>query len=173
MTTRSGDQEARRLEQAVAAFIERLQRVPVALLDREPAPGEWTVKQLAAHSAEIYAYWAAQIRTLKTDPGKPFGRTAADPDRIRYIEEHRGDPLDSLVASIQRGAADAADALRSYSDEEWRTVTGIHAARGVMDMDFIADLFLSGHAEEHLRQLDETLSKLEADTRDLGPQPGP
>jgi hypothetical protein len=29
-----------------------------------------------------------------------------------------------------------------------------------MDMDFIAELFVSGHAEEHLKQLEETLIKL-------------
>jgi uncharacterized damage-inducible protein DinB len=162
MTTSNGEQEARRLEQAVNTFIERVQRVPAELLDREPAPGEWNVKQLAAHSAEIYPYWADQIRRLKTNAGKPFGRTASNPDRIRFVEEHQGDTLERLIQDIRRGAEDAATALRSYTDEEWRTVTGIHAVRGEMDMDFIADLFLAGHAEEHLHQLHETLAKVGA-----------
>jgi uncharacterized damage-inducible protein DinB len=160
MTTSNGEQEARRLEQAVEAFIRRVQQVPADQLEREPAPGEWNVKQLAAHSAEIYPYWAAQIRNLKSNSGKPFGRTASDPERIRYVDDHKGDSLDSLIQSIRRGAADAAAALRSYSDEQWRTVTGIHAARGEMDMDFIANLFISGHAEEHLHQLEDTLAKV-------------
>ena len=29
-----------------------------------------------------------------------------------------------------------------------------------MDMDFIAQLFLAGHAAEHLHQLDETLAQI-------------
>ena len=160
MTQSNGEAEARRLEQAVATFIERIQRVPVDKLEVEPEPGEWNLKQLAAHSAEIYPFWAAQIRWLKSNAGKPFGRTAADPDRIRYVEEHKGDSLDGLIRLIQTGSTDAAAALRSYSDSEWQTVTGIHAARGEMDMDFIAQLFIAGHAEEHLQQLDETLAKV-------------
>ncbi len=160
MTQSNGEQEAQRLEQAVDAFIRRIQKAPADRLEREPEPGEWNLKQLAAHSAEIYPYWADQIRRLKSNPGKPFGRTASDPDRIRFVEEHKSDSLESLVDAIRRGSADAAAALRSYSDEEWRTVTGIHSARGEMDMDFIAQLFLAGHAEEHLRQLEETLAKI-------------
>ena len=116
------EQEARRLEQAVEAFIERLQRIPAEKLEREPAPGEWNVKQLAAHSAEIYPFWANQIRWLKSNRGKPFGRTAADPDRIRFVEEHRSDSLEQLIQAIRTGSSDAAAALRSYSDEEWQTI---------------------------------------------------
>jgi uncharacterized damage-inducible protein DinB len=160
MTKSNGEQEARRLEQAVNTFIERIQQVPADRLDQNPAPGEWSVKQLAAHSAEIYPFWANQIRWLRTNTGKPFGRTAADPDRIRFVEEHKSDSLDSLIQAIRTGSADAAAALRSYNDQEWQTITGVHAARGEMDMDFIAQLFLAGHAEEHLHQLDETLAQL-------------
>ena len=160
MTKSNGEQEARRLEQAVETFLERVQRVPTDRLEREPAPGEWNVKQLAAHSAEIYPFWADQIRWLKSNSGKPFGRTAADPDRIRFVEEHKSDSLESLSQAIRTGSAEAAAALRSYNDHEWQTITGIHAARGEMDMDFIAQLFIAGHAEEHLHQLDETLAKL-------------
>jgi hypothetical protein len=31
-----------------------------------------------------------------------------------------------------------------------------------MDMDFISNLFIAGHAEEHLKQLEETLSTVGA-----------
>lgn len=155
-----GEQQAARLEQAVRAFLDRLQDLPEPLLDRPPVDGEWSVKQVAAHSAEIYPYWAKQITWLRAHPAQPFGRTAADPARIAYVEEHKADSLESLMAEIERGAAEAAAALRAYSDEEWQAVTGIHAARGEMDMDFISTLFLVGHAEEHLEQLEQTLAKL-------------
>ena len=83
------------------------------------------------------------------------------PPRVAsVVEEHKSDSLESLSQAIRTGSAEAAAALRSYSDHEWQTITGIHAARGEMDMDFIAQLFIAGHAEEHLHQLDETLAKL-------------
>ena len=44
---------------------------------------------LAAHSAEIYPFWAKQIVWLKDHGGPPFGRTASDPDRIKFVEDHK------------------------------------------------------------------------------------
>jgi len=165
MTTSSGDQEADRLERAVDAFLDRLKAVSPALLTRAPADGEWNVKELAAHQAEIFGYWAEQLAYVKTNPGKPFGRTAEDPSRIKYVEDHKNDPLDELTAAIRSGADQAAAALRAFNDEEWGRVTGLHARRGVMDMDFIANLFVAGHAEEHLKQLDETLAAVRGQRR--------
>lgn len=158
MANSNGEREAARLERAVEAFVERVEQVPEDLLDRSPAEGEWSVAEIAAHSAEIYGYWSKQITQLRARPGQPFGRTAADPDRIRFVEDHKNDARESLLEAIRRSAAAAAQALRAYSDEEWRTVKGLHSARGQMDMDYIANLFISGHAEEHLKQLDETLA---------------
>lgn len=160
MTVSNGEREAARLETAVKAFVERLQPLSTRIARRQPDDGEWSVGQLAAHCSEIYPYWAKQISALRQNPGKPFGRVATDAERIQYVDDHKNDTLETLVAAIQRGAAEAAAALRSYSDDEWRAVTGIHSARGEMDMDFIANLFLAGHAEEHVKQLDETLAKV-------------
>ena len=160
MTTSSGGQEAKRLEAAVGAFLDRLQTVQPELQTRAPADGEWNAKELAAHEAEIFAYWAQQLAYLKTHPGQPFGRTAEDPDRIKYVEDHKDDPLDTLTSAIRLGADQATAALRTFNDEEWGGITGIHSRRGVMDMDAISNLFLAGHAEEHLKQLDETLAAI-------------
>jgi uncharacterized damage-inducible protein DinB len=161
MTTSNGAQEAARLERAVRAFVDRVQTVPEDRLRKPPAEGEWSVGELAAHSAEIYGYWAKQIDFLRANPGQPFGRTASDPDRIAFVEHHKNDALPSLVAAINASAAEAATSLRAYSDEQWRSTTGLHSVRGEMDMDYISNLFIAGHAEEHLNQLDETLAALE------------
>jgi hypothetical protein len=118
--------------------------------------------ELTAHSAEIYTYWAAQVASLRTRSGTPFGRTMTDLDRAAFIEAHKSDSLLDLVSLIQRGSAEAARALRGYSDAEWQSVTGLHSARGEMHMDFISNLFLAGHAEEHLKQLDETLRQVQS-----------
>jgi len=158
MTQSNGEREAARLERAVEAFVERVGQVPDEVFHKSPTEGEWSVAEIAAHSAEIYGYWAKQIAELRGRPGEPFGRTAADPERIKFVEDHKHDSRTSLLAEIRRSAAEAAGALRAYTAEEWRTVTGLHAARGMMDMDFIANLFISGHAEEHLEQLDATVA---------------
>jgi hypothetical protein len=168
MTTSNGEQEAARLERAVDAYIDRVAQVPPDLLEIAPAEGEWTIKELSAHSAEIYAYWASQLATLRQTPHQPFGRTMADTSRIAYVDTHKHDQLRYLISGIELGAAQAAAALRSFSPQEWASVTGIHSARGEMDMDAISNLFLAGHAEEHLEQLDTTLEQVRA--KASGPQ---
>ena len=52
MTVSSGNAEALRLETAVNAFLGRFESVPVALVHVAPQAGEWSVGELAAHSAE-------------------------------------------------------------------------------------------------------------------------
>ncbi len=162
MTTSSGEQEATRIERAVSTFLDQLRTAPPELLTRAPSEGEWTVKELAAHQAEIFAYWALQLAFLKANPGQPFGRTAEDTGRIQYVADHKDDPLDELAAAIRLGVDQAVAALRGFNDEEWSRITGLHSRRGVMDMDFISNLFLAGHAEEHLKQLDETIEAIRA-----------
>src|SRR5947208_2992976 len=92
MTVSSGEKEAARLERAVRAFVDRLGAVKETVIYTPPAPGEWCVAELAAHSAEIYGYWAKQIDFLRANPGKPFGRTMEDPERIGFVERHQRDP---------------------------------------------------------------------------------
>jgi hypothetical protein len=163
VTPSTGPQEAARLERAVEGYLRTLKEVPPELLDQLPRESEWSIHELTAHSAEIFHYWAEQVAQLKQRPGQPFGRTMADTERTGFIERHKQDPLPSLITLMQQGAAEAAQVLRSFSDEEWRAVTGLHSARGEMDMDFISNLFLAGHAEEHLKQLQETLATVRTD----------
>src|SRR5690348_7480699 len=88
-----GEQEAARLQGATSTFIDRIKRVRPELLTKIPEPGEWTIMELAAHSAEIYPFWAKQVVWLKQHAGQPFGRTASDPDRIKFVEDHKTDSL--------------------------------------------------------------------------------
>lgn len=162
MTSSTGPHEAARLERAVEDYVRTVEGVPPELLDQLPREREWSIHELTAHSAEIFHYWADQVAQLKRRPGQPFGRTVADTERTGFIERHKQDPMPSLITLMKDGAAEAAQVLRTFSDEEWRTVTGVHSARGEMDMDFISNLFLAGHAEAHLTQLEETLAAARA-----------
>jgi hypothetical protein len=165
VTESNGPREAERLERAVESYLKTIEQVPPELLDRLPKEGEWSIHELTAHSAEIFHYWAQQVAQVKQHPGEPFGRTMADPARIAFVADHKQDALLELMSLMKQGAAEAAAVFRSFSDEEWRTVTGLHSARGEMDMDLISNLFVAGHAEEHLKQLEETLAAVRAQRR--------
>jgi hypothetical protein len=140
--------------------VARVRAVPDELHTVAPAEGEWDLKQLAAHAGEICAYWANEIKLLRAKPGVPFGRTMDDPARAQYIEDHRDDPMDVLLVTIEKNSADASALLLTFTEDEWADVSGVHPARGAMSLDAISSAFLAGHAQEHLKQLDETLAAI-------------
>ena len=152
--------QSARLAQAAQTFVARVRAVPDELHTVAPAEGEWNLKQLAAHAGEICAYWANEIKLIRTTPGVPFGRTMDDPARARYIEDHRNDSMDALLGTIEQNSAEASALLLTFTEDEWADVTGVHPARGPMSVDAIASAFLADHAEEHLKQLDETLTAI-------------
>jgi hypothetical protein len=125
-----------------------------------PTEGEWNLKQLAAHAGEICTYWANEIQHLRAQPGAKFGRTMDDPARAQYIEDHRNDSMEQLLGTIEKNAAEASALLKTFTEDEWADITGVHPARGPMPLDSIASAFLADHAEEHLKQLDETLAAI-------------
>lgn len=153
--------QSARITQATQAFVNRVRQVPPELHTVAPAPGEWNLKQLAAHAGEICAYWANEIKKIRAQPGANFGRTMDDAARAQYIEDHRNDSMDSLLAAIEKNSADATALLKSFTEDEWADVSGVHPARGAMTLDAIAATFLATHAEEHLQQLDDTLKAIQ------------
>ena len=145
---------------SVDAFVEKVEAADPALYEKAPAPGEWSITEIAAHTAEIFAYWAGQFEHLYRQPGSKFGRTADDAGRARFVETHRHTSMDDLIRRIRIGEADAIASLRAFGDDQWTTVSGIHPARGEMTVEAAAKMVLLDHAQEHLKQVDDTIAKL-------------
>ncbi|MBI4213635.1 MAG: maleylpyruvate isomerase N-terminal domain-containing protein [Chloroflexi bacterium] len=147
-----------RFRAAVDALVKKAEQLEPDILQRAPAPGEWTVTEIAAHTAEIFTYWAGQMERVHQQPGTKFGRTSADEGRIRFVEIHKHDPMEDLIRRIRAGEAEAVAAMTAFDEHEWTTVTGIHPTRGEMTAEQIGNDLLGRHAEEHLTQLDDTVS---------------
>jgi hypothetical protein len=62
----------RRYEQGVPLVEEALRDVPEAILDRVPAPGKWTIRQIAAHLADSELVISARLRWIAAEPGSPL-----------------------------------------------------------------------------------------------------
>jgi uncharacterized damage-inducible protein DinB len=149
------------LERSVNELIQTIERLPADVLYREPSPGEWPVMSTLAHLAELMPYWAHQAQGIASQPGQPFGRTHADPDRIGAVEEHGHDSLDVAVNRIRASLKESVSVLSALPAEAWAR-TGQHPARGMMTIEQLVDAFLVNHAEEHAAQTQATLSSLSA-----------
>ena len=128
---------------------------PAGLTDPDEPSGErWDWGQVWAHLAEFPSYWTAEVRrALRADrTAGPFGRTKADPVRVRAIERDRTVPPPELMERLRPRLADLRALLTEMSSEEWaRTVS--HPTLGKLGMERVMEEFLVGHFEAHAAQL--------------------
>jgi len=157
----TAQERIQRLEQSVNRLIDDIERLPADVLYRAPSPGEWPVMSTLAHLAELLPYWAHQAQDIARQPGKPFGRTHDDPDRIGAVEQHGRDSLDVAVKRIQAGLEECVRLLRALPAEAWATA-GQHPNRGSMTVEQLVDAFLVKHAEEHAVQIQTSVKSLAA-----------
>jgi hypothetical protein len=121
----------------------------------------WGPPELLAHVAEMVPYWLGEIERIQAAPASadpiPFGRTSGDPTRLAIIGRDRTIPVPELQARIGSEAARVADRLRALDTDDARSRSGLHPRLGLMTTREIAERFLAGHAEEHVRQLRDIL----------------
>lgn len=156
----SAEQQIARLEGSVRQLLEEVERLPSAVLYREPQPGEWPIMSTLAHLEELLPYWAHVAAQVAAAPGQPLGRTHDDPRRVGAIAEHGRDSLDAIVPRIRLALTESVATLRAIPSDAWGR-TGQHARRGTMSVADVVDDFLVKHAEEHAAQIQAALKDLQ------------
>ena len=134
--------------------------VPPGLTRADLPSGErWDWGQAWAHLAEFVPYWIGEVRTILARTGEgggpvAFGRTKADPDRIRAIERDRHADPRELMARVAGHVAELRQLTRALGDDDWAVVAR-HPTLGEMSISEIFEEFLVGHLEQHADQLEE------------------
>ena len=120
---------------------------------------EWGPREILAHLEEMLAYWFGEMERVvaMTDGPQPFGRVATDNVRLAIIERDRTLPVEELMTRVENGIERW---RRRWPDlvEPERDRTGIHQTLGELSVSDIASRFVSRHLEDHLRQLEATLT---------------
>jgi len=160
------DDQALRLEKAVAAIVELKPRIeagapwPMAELYGPEPEASWGPPELLAHVEEYLPYWLGEIESVLASPAgapTPFGRVATDPLRIGVIGRDRSLPLRELFSRIEAGSPRVAARLRELTATDAGR-KGLHPARGEMTVQEMLEPFLVGHTEGHVTQLREILA---------------
>jgi len=161
-TASSGEEQARRLEAAVAQIGAVVQRPENARrLRAAPGANDWTVLQTLGHCAEMIPYWLGQCRILIEAAGAEpprFGRTLDDAERLAGPARGAAANPDELLAQVQAEARKGAATIRALMNAE-RAKTGMHPRAGAMRVEDIVERFIVAHAEEHERQIRELIEK--------------
>jgi uncharacterized damage-inducible protein DinB len=155
----TAEERIQRLERSVNQLIQEIERLPADVLYRAPSEGEWPVMSTLAHLAELLPYWAHQAEGIARRPGKPFGRTHDDPDRVGAVKEHGHDSLDMAVNRIRASLEECVGVLRALPAAAWAD-SGQHPIRGPMTIEQLVDAFLVSHAEEHAEQIQASVKSL-------------
>jgi len=139
----------RRYEEAGDKLAQALQGIPETALDRVPAPGKWSIRQIAAHLADAEIVVAGRLRWVAAEPGsllKAFDQEKWA-DQLGY---ERQSPQESLEVFRALRSATAA-VLRGLPESAWSRI-GTHEERGEVSLQRLVEDY-SGHAERHVEQI--------------------
>ena len=143
-----------------AATADRLARlidgVSTARLRERPAPEKWSVSEIVAHLADGEIVGGFRIRLILGSPGTAI--VAYDQDAwVTTGHYGKRDPRKSVEQFRVLREANLA-LLESLDPEQW-THYGVHSERGRESIEDIARMF-AGHDINHLKQIEEILSRL-------------
>jgi DinB superfamily len=144
----------------ITDWLERFRRGPELLavvltgvygdeIDFTPAPGKWSIRQIAAHVADSEMVGSFRLRAVIAEDNPPLN--AFDQDlwtaRLDYAKRK---PTQSLE-SFRRVRLENYELLKDLPEEAY-TRTGVHSESGPQTLMELMQGYVE-HAEEHARQL--------------------
>ena len=120
----------------------------------------WGPREVLAHVEEMLPFWLGEMERVIDGDGTtpmPFGRTADDAVRLGIIDRDRSLPLRVLFQRVDDGLRAWEQRLPTLTDGE-RGRIGVHPRLGEMPAPAILDRFITGHAEDHIAQLNDILA---------------
>jgi len=142
------------VQAATAKKLDRLIKgVPASKLRKCPAPGKWSVNEIAAHLADVEIVVGFRMRLILGAPGTPIA--AFDQDSwVTSGHYEKRDPRKSVEQFRVAREANLA-LLKSLTPEQWQHY-GMHSERGQESIEHIVRL-LAGHDLNHLQQIERIL----------------
>jgi hypothetical protein len=136
---------------------------PWPLAERfDDAPeASWGPPEVLAHLAEMIGFWTTELQRVAAGEGEPvpFGRTAADANRLAAIEYDRSKSPAELFARIN-GAADRFLAVWGAWTPTQRERLGLHPRVGEISVAASGDRFIASHLIDHANQLEVSLGMI-------------
>jgi hypothetical protein len=130
------------------AVTDSLEGITAEELDRAPADGGWTARQVVHHLADSEATAYVRLRRLIAED---------DPLIVGYDEEqfarrlHYDRPIESSLQVLGAVRAASLDLLGSLSPEEWDR-TGTHSEAGPYSVSRWLEIY-AGHSHDHADQI--------------------
>lgn len=106
------------LERAPAIVIPLVREVPAHLLKRRPAPGEWSIHEIACHLADVHSLFFTRLDLLLREDNpliKPYlpDQDELDPDRLLNMD------LDAALEAYANDRAVLVQKLKALTPAQW------------------------------------------------------
>lgn len=147
-----------RFEQGIEGMREALAGAPEEILDRSPAPGKWSIRQIVVHVADDDVVGAMRIRQIAAEPGALM--IGFDQDVWARELKYEGQSLElamELFALLRRTTAEM---LRGLPETAWSRRAN-HEERGLTTLEAFVE-HMADHAELHAGQIRRIRERFEA-----------
>ena len=144
-----------RYEKGVEVFVQALKGVPAEILDKSPAPGKWSIRQIAVHLADSETVGVARFRTIAAQPGsvlKAYDQEAWA-EKLAYTSQSPEQALE-LFSLLRKTTAAM---LRALPEAAWKN-TGRHEESGEVVLEKFVEHYCD-HVDNHSRQIREIRQK--------------
>jgi uncharacterized damage-inducible protein DinB len=149
-----GEEKAGRVTEAAERLVGHVRSLDPKSLANQPGEGEWSALQVLGHVAEFIPFWARKARGVAASDhdGIDFSRTVEEWELRRASAEDVGETgAETLLASIQDGAREAAAIFRRIPDERWQR-RGRHWLDGLLTVEQLVDRLILRHLDDHVEQ---------------------
>jgi hypothetical protein len=123
-------------------------------LDRSPAPGEWSPRQVVHHLADSEAIAYVRLRRLIAED-HPLIPAYDEGEYARRLHYER--PVETSLALLKAVREASLQLLESLTEEEW-TRSGTHSESGPYSVEHWLEIYAS-HPHDHARQIREAALK--------------
>lgn len=137
-----------RYKAGAKAVADALTAVGESGLDRRPAPGDWTAREVVHHLADSETMSAIRLRRLLAEEAPVLGAY----DEVRFARVlHYDRPIDASLALFKAVRAASAELVDRLSAGDW-TRTGTHSESGPYSVETWLETY-AAHAFEHADQI--------------------
>lgn len=137
---------------------EAVDACPAEALDFKPAPGKWSIRDIAWHMAESELHGYCRGRFIVAEPGVTI--LPYDQDRWADTLDPASHPLEEALELFRLLRELMARQLRGLPEQAWaRSI--VHPQRGEITLERWLDIY-DGHLKAHLAQIQRTLEAWKA-----------
>jgi len=128
--------------------------VPVEALTWRPAPGNWSVHEVAVHCADSETNSHMRLRYLLGEERPTI--VGYDQDRWAQVMDYHAHLMDAALLAVRAARANTVPLLRRLGEAQW-TRQGTHSETGTYGVEEWLRIYAE-HLEVHARQVRRNLA---------------